>query len=256
VVLTAGRSWLLRAGSLAVILYGLYLASDAGSRGGLVAFAAICCFVLLRASWRQRIGFAVAMAILLSVTIAVLPQHVLTRYATIFEDTSATDQEAIASKETRTYLLESSLRFTFEHPVFGVGPGEFSDYEGTTAREHGQHGAWQVAHNSYTQVSSETGIPGFLFLIAAMVSTYWTLDKVYRRARHRAEYRSIAMAAFCIQISLVGFSTTIFFLSLIYNLYLPALGGFAIAVASAAQAEFTAGNQLGTRSPILGQAVV
>jgi O-antigen ligase len=249
VFLTAGNSWLRRFGSLAVITYGLFFAASAGSRGGAVALGAICCFVLLRTTWTQRIVFVIVMALLVTVTVVTMPKFIVKRYATLFTDTS-TDQEAIDSKNTRTYLLKSSLRFTLQHPLFGVGPGEFLDYEGKTARESGKHGAWQVAHNSYTQVSSEAGIPALLFAIAAIVSTFRLLDKTLWTARRRPQFKDIASAAFCVEISLVGFCTAIFFLSLIYNFYLLALSGMAIAISCAAQTEFAAGEQRATGAAI------
>jgi len=242
VVLTAEGNWLKRFGGITIIAYGLYLALAAGSRGGLVAFVVMSGFVMIRASWVQRIGFVVAFFLVTILAVAVLPQHIRTRYSTIFSDDHA-DQEAVDSKAARTYLLKSSISFTLQHPLFGIGPGEFSDYEGHTARESGKHGAWQVSHNTYTQVSSEAGIPALLFMLGALVSTYRILNKVYSESRYRTEYRSIAMAALCLQISMVAFCITIFFLSLAYNFYLLALSGIAIALSSAAQAEFVIGSR-------------
>jgi hypothetical protein len=236
VLITPGRSWLTRVTCMATIAYGLYMASTAASRGGLVAFIVMCCFILTKASPGLRFGVAALVPILVMVILAVLPASIKERYATLFTSESQ-DKEALDSTIARTYLLKTSIAFTLEHPLFGVGPGEFLDMEGSTARKRGEHGNWQVPHNSYTQVSSEEGIPGLFFFVASSISAYLLLQNAYRITRGRPECRSINLAAFCVQISLVGFSCAILFLSLVYTFYLPALSGFAIAIQSIARRE-------------------
>jgi len=59
--------------------------------------------------------------------------------------------EASLSAQQRKELLFKSLKVTVRHPLFGVGPGNFEVVSG----------AWDVTHNSYTQISAEGGIPAF-----------------------------------------------------------------------------------------------
>jgi O-antigen ligase len=150
------------------------------------------------------------------------------RYATLFTNDSD-DIEAIQSTAARTHLLTSSIQFSIQHPIFGVGPGEFSDYEASVAKSEGKKAAWQVTHNAYTQVSSEAGVPALLFYLAVIVMSFRTFGKVYRAARYRPELRSMAMACFCCQLSMVGFCTATIFLSLAYAMYLPTMSGLALA---------------------------
>jgi len=174
------------------------------------------------------------------IALAVLPDRVLDRYSTIFggHSNEVVSNEAVGSQMTREYLLRTSINFTLAHPLFGVGPGQFADNEGTTARGFGHRGAWQVAHNSYTQASSEAGIPAFLFAIAAIIATFVTLNRTLLQARGNPAFRGIAAAAFCLMLSLVVFSAACFFLSMIYRFYFPALAGLAVGFAAAAQREF------------------
>ncbi len=237
VVLAKDSSTFRKVASAVLVFAGLYLASKSASRGGLIAFGAVCCLVLLRGTVRQRLIFLAAAGGLIVLSVATLPRQVLTRYATLFGGSSSEDQEAEDSQRTRTYLFKSSVAYTLEHPLFGVGPGEFSDYEGNQSRAQGKHGAWAVTHNAYTQASSEAGIPAFLFVLAGIVSTFLTLNRVYQAARKRG-FRDLAAASYCLQISLVGFSVGIIFLALVYTVYLPAMAGVAIALNSVAQSEF------------------
>jgi O-antigen ligase len=230
VLLMPKRSFLVRFACSVTICYGLYLASTAASRGGLVAFVVMCLFILTRASPALRFGVCLAVPLLMIVFVSLLPTSTRDRYATLFTNESQ-DQGALDSTRARTYLLKTSIQFTLENPIFGVGPGEFLDTEGSTARKRGELGSWHAPHNSYTQVSSEAGIPALIFFIASLVSTYLVLQKVYRAADGTdAEKQQIARAAFFLQLALVGFSCAIIFLSLVYTIYLPFLTGFAIAL--------------------------
>jgi O-antigen ligase len=145
---------------------------------------------------------------------------------------------AIASADARNYVLRQSILATLAHPVFGVGMGEFQNYEGRTSREKGQQGYWHETHNAFTQVSSELGIPALLFYVAGIISTYRMLNRLYSNALGRPrspEDRKIAITAFCLMLSLIGFCTASFFLSLAYRFYLPALTGLTISLVRAAR---------------------
>jgi len=227
VLLISDRGWIRRILCLGVLGSGVYYCAATGSRGGLIAFASVCMFILIRAPGRVRIGALAAAAAMFLLILVALPQSLLHRYATLFSSDSD-DVEAIESTQARTHLLKSSIQFTIQHPILGVGPGEFSDYEAAVAKSLGKKGAWQVTHNAYTQVSSESGIPALLFYLTAIVMAFRTFGKIYRAARGRPELRSMAMACFCCQLSIVGFCTAQLFLSLAYTMYLPTMSGLAM----------------------------
>lgn len=236
-IFMASKSLVIKATSLVSFLYVLYLTSATGSRGAFIGIAATAVFVFLRGSAKVRMTFIIVVPLALAVMLVLLPHQVLHRFATTFSSeadiTEAEDEGAVASKEVRMALLKASARLTLEHPIFGVGPGEFSDVMSGKATAAGQPSSVQMAHNAYTQLSSEAGIPSLILLIAAMVSTYRLLKKTEQMAGTSPAYREIGMAAYCVIIALVAFSTCIFFLSLIYRFYLPALSGIAIALSEA-----------------------
>ncbi|MDP9113959.1 MAG: O-antigen ligase family protein, partial [Acidobacteriota bacterium] len=206
VLLISDGKWIRRILCVGILGYGLYFCAATGSRGGLVGFAAACTFILIRAPGRVRIGALAATAAVFLIALAVLPQSLLQRYSTLFTNDS-TDSEAIESTAARTHLLKASIRFTMEHPLLGVGPGEFSDYEASVAKVEGTRAGWQVTHNAYTQLSSESGIPALLFYLTSIVMTFRTFGRVYRVAGARPKLRSMAIACFCCQLSMVGFCT-------------------------------------------------
>lgn len=220
-------------------IYGLYLILATGSRGAMVALAVVALYALLRLPLIAKVAGGAALAILALILWAVLPDPIAERFSSLtvtHEDGEVTVLESSAA--ARLYLLRQSIRFTIERPIFGVGPGQFANFEGATALEKGERGSWHDTHNTYTQVSSEAGIPAFLFYLGAMISTGRLLSKTYKSARGQpptAENRRIAMACFCIMLAYVGFATAVFFLSLAYRFYLPALSGIAICMARATE---------------------
>jgi O-antigen ligase len=242
VLMTPGRAIVLRIMSLGGLLYGLYMILHTGSRGAEIALLATFVFVLCHVSALKRVWISIGALAFGAVVLALLSGSVTQRLTTlVWSEGDAYHNEAAGSGESRWYLLQKSLIFTVQRPLFGVGPGEFADHEGLGARAAGFHGNWHATHNTYTQVSSEAGIPAAIFFIAALVSTYRLLSRTLRQARARPPSRDttrIAAAVFCVLIAAVGFYCSVFFLSLAYRFYIPALTGIAIALSRAAQREW------------------
>lgn len=245
VAMSSGRSAAVRVGASGLTLYGLYLLLTTGSRGGLVALVVMLLLCLWKLRPRLKITVAVIAAVLSCVALIAIPSQIRARFGTIFlsahvepgRQLSDEELRAIESSEARNYTLRQSILASITHPLFGVGMGEFQNYEGRTSREKGEIGYWHETHNSYTQVSSELGIPALLFYVGAIVVPYRMLDRLYRTSQRSLapDARLISMIAFCLQLSLIGFSSASFFLSLAYRFYLPALTGLAIAFSRAVQ---------------------
>jgi len=62
------------------------------------------------------------------------------------------------SADARTELLKTSLHIMAQHPLLGIGPGCFPSF---TAE-------WVVAHNTYTEMGAECGIPALILFILAL----------------------------------------------------------------------------------------
>jgi O-antigen ligase len=241
--MTPGRAIVLRIVALGGLLYGLYAILSTGSRGAEIAIFVAFAFILYRLSPIQRIWLAVAAVAVGALLVVALPGTITQRLATlVWTRSDAAQDEAAGSGESRWYLLRKSLIFTVQRPLFGVGPGEFADHEGFAARAEGLHGNWHATHNTYTQISSEVGIPAAIFFIAALVSAYRLMSRTLRQARARPPSREnamIAAGAFCVLIAIVAFSCSVFFLSLAYQFYFLALTGIAIALSRGAQREWS-----------------
>jgi O-antigen ligase len=161
-----------------------------------------------------------------------LSGDLLTRLGTFSADEG--DEGAIESQNMRKYLLRKSIEYTFQHPLFGVGPGQFANYEGTARVAAGGQGMWFNTHNTLTQVSSECGIPALLFFLAAIVSTFRLLNQTWRKAQ-QAGMVEVVSALLYIRAAFVAFFVAAFFLNQGYMFYFPAFTGIVIAISSALQ---------------------
>jgi O-antigen ligase len=148
---------------------------------------------------------------------------------TTFSGDKESGGEAVESSEARGYLLKQSIVYTIENPFFGVGPGQFSTYEGKSRVSEGFKGYWHETHNSYTQISSECGIPALVFYLMITISNFRLLAKIQRKAA-QIRHQEIAIAAFCLTIALVAYSVVILFVNFAYRFYMPAISGLLLAI--------------------------
>jgi O-antigen ligase len=224
--------WLIRLVGVAATLAGLWLILMTGSRGALVALIIGSVYVLWESSTKVRIAAILGLPLLAVLLLTVVSGPVRTRLISLTSDNEA-PKEARESSETRRFLLEESIRLSLRRPLFGVGAGQFQNYEGKVA-------GWHGTHNSFTQISSECGIPALVFYLGALFSTFLLLGRTWRQVRERPELREISIACYCMAMSYAVFCAVIFFLNFGYFFYLPAATGLVIAISRSAQRELSA----------------
>lgn len=223
--------------------WGVYLLLASGSRGAGVALVVGILFALLVASGKQRIMFLAATPILLAIAISLVPHKALQRIVSFSSSEANSSEEALLSSQIRQKLLQDSIKDMLQHPIFGVGPGQFSENEGIASRSGQGPGLWFQTHNSLTQVGSECGLPALLFYLLAIGSAYLQLTRTGRKIRDIPELADMTAAVFCMRLSLVSFFTAVLFLNFGYFFYLPAMSGMAIILDLAVE------NALKTRIP-------
>src|SRR5438445_4901265 len=74
------------------------------------------------------------------------------------------------SKKQREELLKMSLQLMFSRPFVGIGPGNFASVSGT----------WHVAHNTYTELGAEAGLPALFLFVALLIRARINLKGVSR----------------------------------------------------------------------------
>ena len=224
------RSIVVRMAVLGALMYGLWIILGTASRGGLIGLGFVFLCLVIRASVPQRLVLVVLAGVITLVALAVLPPMTLHRLSSLF---GTKDKEADESAEARKYLFRTSVKYTFEHPVFGVGPAQFDNFEGKSSQAQGLHGNWHATHCAYTEVSSECGLPAFFFFTAGLGSAMLLVLRTYRKAK-REGYLDIANGCFCYLVAMGGYLVALVFLANAYTFRLPAMVGLAVTLSYAA----------------------
>jgi O-antigen ligase len=192
--------------SLPLILAAI---ARSGSRMALILFAAGLLIFLIRAKQKERIAVLAGTAVLVAVSLPLLPRGIVERFTTFLQPKQTTwrangggnvgTSEAAESAQSRVDLLMRSLEMTARHPLFGVGPGQFTVADDKQAKAEGKpRGMWHFTHNAYTQTSSEIGIIGAALYIAALVVAYRSLALIRKRGptpiiRDMAKYTQLSL---------------------------------------------------------------
>src|SRR6185437_3589419 len=117
---------------------------------------------------------AAVVMIMLGVGLALTtPKYILRLKTLVGGDITGTGDHG--SMDARRDLLMESIRVTLQHPIFGVGPGNFQAYTKS----------WHVTHNTYTELSSETGIPGLALFLTILYFTFRNLKAVGKTQVHK-----------------------------------------------------------------------
>ncbi len=221
--------------ALAVVVYTML---RTGSRGGLIILAVLLLMMLRRFSWFGRMLVA-GVAAIMAAGLVLLPSEIQDRYRTMVATASDTAdpafQSALESRDARVVHLRESLQFTFEHPIFGVGPGLFSVASAGYAESEGRSAMWRETHNAYTQISSECGIPALLLFLGLLIWIWRTIARVDRGAR-AAGRRDIGNLAFCLKLSLAATAVHCLFDSIGYQYYVPLLAALTLALEGSTRA--------------------
>ena len=228
-----------RMAALLFVGWGLNIILGSASRGALVSLVCMGLFFLFFGPGRARLMLIPVVIIGIFVAALFVQKSTTNRLMSMFSsEANAESAEAKASWEQRQLMIRNGFLFVQSHPLIGVGPGQFSDFNGKFGDQSGeQRTYWANAHNSYLAAAAETGIPGFLCYVAAFFMTFRTLWKTYRATRHRQEaiFQDIRLASFCLLLGFLGFSIAIVFLNFTYLFHAPMLTGLAICLSRAAQ---------------------
>ena len=241
-----------KAFSAAVLFLMLIMISKCGSRGAMISFIAVVLVVFLRASIMSKMKLIIGGFVILAILVALMPGRLLRRYTTFSEDQDEgtyvvgddydpyLEASAIASVRSRRELLKKSVKYTFQHPLFGVGPGMFVVAEDAEAHANGlKRGSWQGTHNSYTQVSSEVGIPAAVAYICAIVFSLKRTSKLYRRCKDDPRLKTLGSCAVALNYCVIVYAVSVFFDYIAYTSMLSVFAGLSAAVDATSEAEIT-----------------
>ena len=216
-----------------------------GSRGAMIGFVAMLLVVFVRASIMGKMQIILAGVFFMGIVVTTMPGKLISRYKSIADDEvdvaemgGAMAESAASSTQSRKQLLRHSLIFTMKHPLFGVGPGMFEVADDAYMKAMGlRKGTWLGTHNSYTQVSSEVGIPAFLFFVSAVGMALKGPYAIYKKTRGDPRLQELGNVALGIHYCMVLYAVTILFEHIAYTIMLPVFGGMAACLVRTAEVE-------------------
>lgn len=205
-----------------------YFAIKTVSRSGLIMQAVIGVLTFIRVSPANKAKLLVLGILVGVVGFASLNQDSIDRYATLF-DKSAASSDVVASanlsSETRKMKMREGIILTMRYPIFGVGMGAYQFSSVDLAREIGDDPVWLEAHNSYIQVSSETGFPGLICLLVLVFYPLFVLRKFDKAAKAKGGLEHIRNYSFVLILMDVLLIIMLFFDAMGYLAYIPLMAG-------------------------------
>jgi hypothetical protein len=191
------------------LLYGVILTQ---SRGGLLGCAAMALFALARTRHKLLLSFGLVL-LLLTVTL-IAPSGLSSRFRSLAFLAAPVDVHRAAaytgddlSTAVHYYLLVVGIRMMVDHPLFGVGLGQFIPQESHYDRNLiDVAGKPFIAHKTYIQIGAEQGLLVlglFLTLLTIAINNCRFVETHNPSAR-------ITPMAFPISLGLIGFAVAAF----------------------------------------------
>jgi O-antigen ligase len=153
-------------GALALFVFAL-----TGARISMIALIALGIFYVVR-SKRKLLSLAAVIAAGCLLWLS-LPQEYQNRYLTVKQ--YAEGGELDASNKLRLQIWQAGGRMFLDHPILGVGPGQFPTAFGTIYSGN-VHGAWMEPHSLLLQVTCELGLVG-LGIFSYLVFQIWKANR-------------------------------------------------------------------------------
>ncbi len=176
------------------------------SRSGFLALAVAIIFSLWEFGIRNKRYYLLAAAACCAIALLIVgPQSYGDRIKSIFSNDVAVYGDA---KEARMELLKDSLIVTAKRPLFGVGPGQFPAY---TGQPH-------ITHNTYTELSAESGIPVLVLFLLVIRECFRNLVKIRDTALYK-EDPDVRMYTSALWAGMAGYLAGAAFASTAYQLF-------------------------------------
>ena len=212
------------------------------SRGGALALAAVLAlsFLSRRIDVRQTSAAAAATVLLLLLFVPADFARRLTTLEQVFPGAETEVLHPDSSFQKRRLLVGAAWRMFLDHPVLGVGAGnytvhfdEYAGEVGSAAREYEDPAEAHYPHNLYLEIAAETGLVGLAVFAAAVAAALVSLRRARASFLAAGDDRTSAlMRGF--ETALVGYLVSGLFLHGHFPRYLWLLLGFAAALTALA----------------------
>ncbi len=191
------------------------------SRSGLLAFfivIVVCVWEYGIKGKRRSLVFATAIIMVLGMCAALSTSHYRARVASIVMGNveGSGDKGSLAARKA---LLKKSIMIALQHPIFGVGPGCFMLVDS----------GWVVAHNSYTELAAEAGIPALILFLVAIGAGFRNIALVRKSPQYQDD-PELKLFTQALWAGLAAYMAGACFASTEYNLYPYFMVGYTCAI--------------------------
>jgi O-antigen ligase len=201
----------------------LYCIGLTATRAAVIGLVCLIGVYMWRANTIQRLAVLTLCLVGLTAMLILLPGSALNRFATIVNSfdveaarAAGDDSEAMASVTDRYDLLMDGIAMTLTHPIWGVGPGQYPQYRHANYKyPSGRPKRWFPSHNTYIQISSESGLPGILFYLFFLAMIYRTIRKcyAYNKPNSHAYWKLGYQMSVCLEAGFVYFVVCAIFMT-------------------------------------------
>jgi O-antigen ligase len=202
------------------------------SRGGIVALGLM--LVLFIVAIRMRPAYILAAAAIALVVLTILPVGVVQRTLSVrgvLSSNTAGGPEDSSIEERKLFLGVAWQMFS-DHPILGVGAGNYATYfngyalqVGSPAVQYHDRGDPAFPHMLYLQIAAETGAVGLLVFLAAVAAAFIALRRAHAMFADRVGITT------ALAIALAGYLITALFLHGAYQRNFWILLGLVAAIA-------------------------
>jgi hypothetical protein len=205
-LLLLSRSRFRKAAWALAILAMLYTVFLTGSRGGFIALVTTAAVFLWEFAVRGRRRYLLVLAGLAGAVLWLSSNGMLADRLNGTFNSQEDVASAYDSAQARQDLFWRSVEVTKEHPLFGVGPGNFQELSGS----------WHVTHNAYTEMSSEGGMPALILYVLIL---WFGFKNVRATKRFGWGQKELVVLAGSLQASLAGYVVGSVFASTAYQFF-------------------------------------
>jgi len=196
---------LISTAAIFAILYGVFITNSRGALLGVLSLVGL--FYLFKWGWKKTLTIGVLILPLITI--------IMSKFRKIEQGESANG---------RVEAWYQGFQMLKTGPFFGVGQGNFTEYNHHTA------------HNSYILVLAELGIFGYMLWCTVLFTTIYMLYKIMDYGENHPDIKSLSiiaqreiMMSKTLIFSMAGFMTTAFFLSRSYTILFFVFCGIGIA---------------------------
>jgi hypothetical protein len=188
---------------------------------------------------------AIFISLVAGVVVVATPNYVIRIESMVLGNIEGSgDRNSIAA---RKQLLLDSITIMAHHPFLGIGPGNLPSYTLT----------WRVAHNTYTELGAEAGVPALLLFLLLLFLTLRKIKRVRKLPGYEAS-EDIRLWTSGLWAAMAAYMAGALFASTEYNLFPYFMVGYICAVyriasvpqnaVQAAETEIRGKDKLGNRT--------